>query len=329
MVNRSKRMETISHRTKMFNSSFAMILLLASLSACQNSAQEQQAPAMKTVYVYILAGQSNMDGLGLVAELPDEYKKPIEGVFIYNPNRKNDQEAIEDDGFWSSLMPGHGSGYGFDSSGSKYSDKFGVELSFVKTLKELHPDEAIAIFKYAKGGASIHPDAAGSYGSWTPDFELGNGINQWDHFEHHYKRAMNLTDIDGDGTPEILKPAGILWLQGESDAVFTEAIARQYEDNIRNLITRMRALSNDASLPVVIARISESMQGPNGVLLTYGDIVRDAQASFAQKDSNVSFIDAPAGHGWSDPWHYDSKTYLDLGVLFAQGISELKAKTEK
>lgn len=304
-----------------------LLLLIPFLSACSPDSKHVESQVMRTVHVYILAGQSNMDGLGLVSELPDEYKNPIAGVFIYNPNRKNDQEAIEDEGFWSLLTPGHGSGYSFDSTGSRYSDKFGLELSFARTLLKEDPDQSIAIFKYAKGGASIHPDAAGNYGSWTPDFEIGNGINQWDHFEHHFKRAMGIRDIDGDGKPEILKPAGILWLQGESDAVFTEAIARQYEDNLKNLMTRMRILSNDPSLPIVIARISESMQGPNGILLTYGDIVREAQASFARADQNASYVDAPAQHGWSDPWHYDSKTYLDLGVLCAESILKLNGKT--
>jgi hypothetical protein len=305
---------------------FLLLLLLPFLGASSPGFKETATSDMKIVHVYLLAGQSNMDGLGLVAELPEEYRNPIEGVYIYNPNRKNDQEAIEDKGTWTTLKPGHGSGYAFDATGSRYSDKFGLELSFARTLLQQDPEQSIAIFKYAKGGASIHPDAAGNYGSWTPDFTIGNSINQWDHFEHHYKRAMGITDIDGDGKPEILKPAGILWLQGESDAVFTEAIARQYEDNLRNLMTRMRILTNDPSLPIVIARISESMQGPNGVLLTYGDIVREAQASFALADINASYIDAPIDHGWSDPWHYDSKTYLDLGVLCAQSILKMNGK---
>jgi hypothetical protein len=294
------------------------------LTTCKPRSHEETPLNIRTVHVYLLAGQSNMDGLGLVNELPYEYTVPLEDVMIYNPNRRNDQDSIEDEGFWDTLRPGHGSGYGFDATGHKFSDKFGIELSFAKTLRELQPDQSIALFKYAKGGASIHPDAANAYGSWIPDFDRGNGINQWDHFEHHFKRAMSMTDIDGDGVEEKLVPAGILWLQGESDAVYTEDIARQYEANLASLMARMREVVGDPQLPIVIARISESMQGPSGILLTYGDIVRQAQASFVASDPYAAYIDAPVGHGWSDPWHYDSKTYLDLGVSFAKAISMIK-----
>jgi hypothetical protein len=307
-----------------------LCFLLAGLilmSSCTSKTDPVETANIRTVHVYLLAGQSNMDGLGLISELPDAYKAPFEGVLIYNPNRRNDQDSIEDEGFWDALQPGHGSGYGFDSTGHKFSDKFGIELSFARTMREFQPEQAIALFKYAKGGASIHPDAANIYGSWNPDFDRGNGINQWDHFEHHFKRAMSVTDIDGDGVEEKLVPAGILWLQGESDAVYTEEIAMQYGANLANLMSKMRELAGDPQLPIVIARISESMQGPNGVLLTYGDIVRQAQASFAESDPYAAYIDAPDGHGWLDPWHYDSKTYLDLGVSFAKSILTLKTPT--
>lgn len=279
----------------------------------------------KVYDVFILAGQSNMDGLGLVSDLPDSMRMVQPDVWIYNPNRRNDLDSIEDAGYWEELRAGHGSGFGFDSTGSKYSDKFGIELTFARRMRELRPDMNIALYKYAKGGASIHPDAASAWGSWTPDFHIGNGINQWDHFRHHYHRAMAVRDIDGDGVDDVLRPAAILWLQGESDASYTDSIALAYLANLRQLMGAMRAEAGNPELPVVVAQISESYrgEGEGGRLLPWGETVQAAQREFAETDSHAAVIFPPEGHGWLDPWHYDSPTYLELGRRFADATNRL------
>jgi len=278
------------------------------------------------VDVYILAGQSNMDGLGLIKDLPEDLNKVQQEVYIYNPNRRNDQEEIEEIGYWEALRPGHGSGFSIVGGQSRYSDKFGVELSFALKMRELNPSQRIALFKYAKGGASIHPDAAGNWGSWSPSFTKGNGINQFDHFSFHLKRALGWSDIDQDGKKELLRPAGILWLQGESDASYSNEIADHYKDNLRLLMSEIRALTGVFDLPIVIARISESHMDEDSLLLTYGDIVRKGQKEFTTEDKNAAYIDAPEGHGWLDPWHYDSATYIELGNRFAEKMHALKHK---
>jgi len=307
-----------SSRTTLIWSSFLMFLLMSCASPQHKPAESKQFD------VYLLAGQSNMDGLGLVAELPNELRSTLSAVPIYNPNRTADEVETDPMGHWESLQPGHGSGYGINESGSVYSDKFGIELTFARRMLELNPNQRIALFKYAKGGASIHPDAANLYGSWHPEFEKGNGINQWDHFQFHYRRAMAVKDIDGDGIDDILRPAGILWLQGESDAVYAPEIAEQYLENLHLLMDVMRREVGIPDLPVVISRISESNMGENGILLTYGSVVQNAQASFADNDLNAAYIDPPKGHGWVDPWHYDSQTYIDLGKRFADAMFALK-----
>jgi hypothetical protein len=282
--------------------------------------------------VYILAGQSNMDGLGLVSELPEALLGIQKNVWIYNPNRRDDQQNIDDTGFWEILREGHGSGFATDGSQSYYSDKFGIELSFAKSLQELDSSQNILLIKYAKGGASIHQDAGAEWGSWTPDYTLGNGINQWTHFEHHYRRAISQFDENS-----ILIPSGILWLQGESDASHTKGIADDYLSNLQNLISRMRDLTGNQRIPVVIAQISESnlAEGSTNKVLRWGEIIQRAQLDFVLQDSNAAIIYPPLEIGWLDPWHYDSKTYVKLGERFALAIhklqndnSELKGKNE-
>jgi hypothetical protein len=135
-------------------------------------------PNPKPFYLYILAGQSNMEGLGLVEELPDSLRVVQTGVYIYHPNRLQDNSPPENAGYWETLRPGHGSGY--------YTD------------------------------------------------------------------------------------------------------------------------------------------GENGKVLKWGEIVQDAQKEFAESDRNSVIVYPSADHGWLDPWHYDSKTYLELGVRFADAIYRLQ-----
>lgn len=275
-------------------------------------------------YVYLLAGQSNMDGYGLVSELPEELKEAQANTWIYNPNRREDQAELDDRGFWEVLKPGHGTGYSTDGIRGLYSAHFGIELTFAKKMKELAPDRNICLFKYAKGGSSIHPDAAGDWGCWDPDFRRGNRINQWRHFEFHYRRAMQLLG-KCLAENEVIVPAGILWLQGESDASHPIKIALTYHRNLERLLARMRQLTGNPDLPVVIARITESNLGENGSpVLSHARIVQKAQKIVAETNANMTYIEPPDWIGWSDPWHYDSKTYMELGRRFAEVMGNRK-----
>jgi hypothetical protein len=121
-------------------------------------------------------------------------------------------------------------------------------------------------------------------------------------------------------------PAGILWLQGESDASFTQEIAESYRENLINLVKSMRDALDRPELPVVVSQISESHLGDNGKVLKWGEIVQDAQKEFAESDRNSAIVYPSADHGWLDPWHYDSKTYLELGVRFADAIYRMQHK---
>ncbi len=152
-----------------------------------------------TVYdLYYLGGQSNMDGYGRVEELPEELAGPVEGVMIFHGNTSADATAVDGRGVWAELLPGHGAGYTFDGESATYSDRFGVELTFAQTLKNIDPDAKIAIIKYSRGGTSIDRAGASYFGCWDPDFPGGknSGINQYDHFLATIRNAMAVADPD-------------------------------------------------------------------------------------------------------------------------------------
>ena len=275
--------------------------------------------------VYYLGGQSNMDGYGQVDELPRQLQGPVEGVYIFHGNTSPDQQSVDGRGKWAVLRPGHGVGFRSDGQRNHYKDRFGVEISFARRLRELHPGRKIALIKYSRGGTSIDQAAAGNFGCWDPDFNrgrgAGQGINQYDHFLATVRNAMSDRDIDDDGQPDTLVPMGILWMQGESDASYTAEIAARYEQNLKRLIDLIRAAFRVDDLPVAIGRISDSGQDEkDGKVWGFGKTVRDAQASFVQQDVAAALVTSTDSYGYSDRWHYDSEGYIDLGKEFAEAL---------
>ncbi|MFH1943244.1 MAG: sialate O-acetylesterase [bacterium] len=273
--------------------------------------------------LYYLGGQSNMDGFGFTRELPEELNATDEGVMIFHGNSALDRAEIDGKGVWVEFRPGHGTGFSSDGETNHYSDRFGVEITFARRMRELNPKAHIAIIKYSRGVTSIDSAAAGNFGCWEPDFHSANGINQYDHFLATVRNAMAVKDINGDGKPDKLIPAGILWMQGESDGAFTEAIAQKYESNLNRLMHLIRSAFRSDNMPVAIGRISDSGQVEDGLVWEYGDIIREAQAAFVKKDRKAALVVSTDEYGYSDPWHYDSQGYIDLGKKFAEALFEI------
>jgi hypothetical protein len=280
----------------------------------------------KVYHVYYLGGQSNMDGYGQVSELPGDMPL-VKGVMIFHGNTSPDAQPVDGRGVWSELRPGHGVGFRSDGTTNTYSDRFGVELTFAGRLKELAPDRNIALIKYSRGGTSIDEGAARQFGCWEPDFAGGEGdgrgINQYDHFLATLRQAMKVQDIDGDGEKDTLLPAGIVWMQGESDAALDEATAKRYQAHLKRLMDLIRAALRKDDLPVVIGRISDSGQDADGEVWDHGEVVRAAQAAFVENDATAAIVTTTDNYDYSDKWHYDSAGYLDLGAKFAEAMAEL------
>lgn len=273
----------------------------------------------KVYNVYYLGGQSNMDGYGFVKELPPELNKPVDGVVIFHGNSAPDGVEPDGKGLWATLRPGHGSGFTSDRIVNNYSDRFGVELTFAIKMKELEPGSNIAIIKYSRNGSSIDSAAAGKFGCWEQNYTKGNGINQYDHFLATIKNAYSFQDIDGDGYKDKLEPAGIVWMQGESDGTI-ESTALKYEENLTKLMGLIRIAFHDKKMPVAIGRISDSKKSPRGKVWEFGEIVRNAQADFVKKDGRAALVTSTDNYGYSDTWHYDSSGYIDLGNKFAEAL---------
>jgi len=131
-------------------------------------------------------------------------------------------------------------------------------------------------------------------------------------------------DVDGDGEPDRLIPAGIVWMQGESDAN-REETAGDYADNLAEMAELLRAAMRRDELPFVFGRISDSHRKPGGeAVWKFGDTLRAQQAAFDESDPRATMVTSTDGYGYSDPYHYDTAGYLDLGEKFAEAMDALQ-----
>ena len=112
-------------------------------------------------------------------------------------------------------------------------------------------------------------------------------------------------------------------MQGESDASYGPEVAAKYEANLKRLMDLIRAALRVDDLPVVIGRISDSgTDKKDGKVWDHGTEVRAAQAAFVKNDTAAHLVESTDAYGYSDPWHYDSAGYIDLGKQFANALLE-------
>lgn len=294
---------------------FYVILLLISFIA------NGQSNKVDTIRLFFLGGQSNMAGSGKNIELPDSLNSPIDSVWIFQGNPTKNKQEEGGLGKWSLLQPGHGTNFKSDGEKNNLSAYFGAELSFGKTLKSLYPNEKIAIIKYAKGSTSIDSKALIGlfYGSWDPNYKKGKGINQYDYFLKTVATAINQKDIDQDGKEDYIKPCGIIWMQGESDALQRKTALR-YKKNLEELMSLIRQTFGHENLPIVIGKISDLRKEKKLKVWLFGKIVQNAQELFVKEDRNAIIVRNTENYSYSDTFHYDSEGYILLGKEFAKAV---------
>ena len=275
--------------------------------------------------LYFLGGQSNMEGFGFNDELPDEYQVTSPDVMIFRGQMALDNAPHGGVGVWQPLAPGFGTGFQTDGETVHLSERFGPELLFGQKMAQQAPGVKIAIVKYALGGSGLAEGVG--YGNWHPDFSDGAGINQYDFALRTLRNASQDVDIDGDGVPDRLVPAGIVWMQGEADAFDSQAAADDYRANIERLMNLLRAAMRVDDLPVVIGRITDSGMADDGSVMDYIETVQAAQQDFVNDDPCAAYVTVTDELGYlDDAWHYDSDGFVRLGAAFAEAMTELETR---
>lgn len=260
------------------------LLLLA--VTCFGLIGTSSAAAGETYQVFILAGQSNMEGKASNALF--EHQANVEATKSFFAPFRDDGQWIERDDVFIKFLQRHGPltlGYGS-------RDKTGLELGFGSIMGDYY-DEPVLLIKTAWGGHSLYqkfrPPSAGMPSEEVLQEELARlqertrknneKRNRQDplptlddvksEYGVSYRAMMNevestLNDADQlfpqlqGKTPQI---AGFVWFQGFND-MFGDYAPAEYEQNLKLLIGDIRKEWNAPQLPVVIGALGQNGSSP-------------------------------------------------------------------
>jgi alpha-galactosidase len=303
----------------------------------------------KPVKVFILAGQSNMEGAGQIQANPqrNEGQGSLEYLVKAPATAAQFAPLVDDTGkwrqrndVWISYLDQRGPlsvGYG------SRKETIGPELGFGWVVGDAIK-EPVLLIKCAWGGKSLavdfRPPSAG-----LPPYSLGEKTDAEIADDptivgHYYRQTLSLTKAaladlknivpGSDGNYEIV---GFGWHQGWNDRI-NEKFNQEYESNMIHFIKDIRKELGVPTLPVVIAETG--MNGPDEKHPRALSLMK-AQAAVAEHDQfhgNVAFVktqnfwrpadQSPSGQGYH--WNSNAETYYLIGQSMGEAMMGLISK---
>jgi len=192
---------------------------------------------------------------------------------------------------WAPLAPTH---------------RLGPEIAFGHAIAKALPDDDVRLVKYAINGTALYNDWALTTGPCYVGFMTA--------------AQGALADLEAKQVPYEI--AGMLWLQGESDAV--ENMGAEYEKNLAAFIDQMRTEFNTPDMPFIIARVRD-FYGKGA----QAKMVRDAQQSLSETMPQVAWFDTDDLNPLVNGGHYGLAGTIEIGNRFAQSYLETASETKQ
>ncbi|MGI9244961.1 MAG: sialate O-acetylesterase, partial [Verrucomicrobiales bacterium] len=324
-------------------------LLIWASCAFPSAAPADDVDTSKPVKVFILAGQSNMQGHGRISmgKEGDLDHAATQNAFSY---LKDGDDWAERDDVWyyhkdgkgeitrAKLKPGLGA----------RPDSVGPELAIGHVLGD-HFDEPVLLIKCAWGGQAIgmtfRPPSAGMPDYLDEKFQKAQkkqaelSLDEFkERFGSRYRQTLaeveevvsnlekEFPDLGGQG----FELAGFFWHQGWNDGCDRQ-FTQEYESNMTHFIEDMRKDLGNESLPFVIA--TSGMGGPDatGVAGGLGKNIEPAQVRAAKKFEACTAVETrhfqvhKPGRQKSH-WHNSAESYCLVGDAAAKAMVELLDK---
>ncbi|MCY3022285.1 MAG: sialate O-acetylesterase [Planctomycetota bacterium] len=310
------------------------VLVILVLSRTAPAGQAGKSP----VKVFVLAGQSNMEGQAVVDLDGKDYNdgKGTLALLMKDAQKAPLLKHLKDDkGQWvvrddvwvryrregGPLLAGP-LAFGFSVYGDKHH--FGPELQFGHVIGD-HLKNQVLLIKTAWGGKSLYKD-------FRPPSSGGHIGPYYSKMLADVREALaNLkTDFPGyDGGGYEL--AGFVWYHGWNDGCEPKTAVPEYEANLVNLIKDVRKDLNAPSLPVVIGELTGPWVQAPGEWAT----LRKAQAAAAARpefQGTVFFVETHdfvrkpeespnPGHGHHE--FGNAETYFLVGNALGEGMKKL------
>jgi len=321
-----------------------------------------EARAAEPVKVFILAGQSNMQGQAKMSLLEYQVAQP-ETKPLFEHFQKDGKWIARDD-VWIKYLDRKGPltvGYGVPG-------KIGPELQFGWTMGD-HFDEPVLIIKTAWGGKSLfrdfRPPSSGLPDEETLQKLLDNARKRKPEttmddikqsFGFYYREMIkevdetlaHLKDLFPAYQGQGYELAGFVWFQGWNDMIDDQATA-EYAENMANFIRDVRKDLKSPALPFVIGQfgVGGVSEEPNAKHVRFKE-AQAAPAKLPEFKGNVAVVktdelwdqeaDAVFKTGWKEhleewnkvgsayPYHYlgSAKFHVRAGRAFADALLKLE-----
>lgn len=132
--------------------------------------------------------------------------------------------------------------------------------------------------------------------------------------------AAQIATVEAAGNTAVL--AGLLWIQGESDAKELNS-ALAYGENLAAMISELRFDLDAPDLPVVVAELATED------IYTYAALVRNAQVTVAQSLPNVDVIDSDDMPLQADARHYTVAAAETVALRFLDSLSGIGSDADR
>lgn len=273
----------------------AIVALVARAPAADSSAR---------LKVFLLAGQSNMEGKGDGGKLTADEQRRLTAagarvLLAYN------REPIAPLGVVKASA-GVRKKFGGETT-------FGPELFFGLRVAEAMPGQRVLLIKRSVGATSLQ-------GRWNPDWSrekaamMGeeNAEPLYPDFIAYVRQVLSAY------RPEDYELAGMLWVQGEADSNVSgrgPEPAAAYERNLRELIRRVRLDLGADRLPFLLVQVG-------------GGKVTDGMRAVASSVANVTLIpqstDPASPHFFPkhEVGHYNYEGMKRMGTLLGDAYLE-------
>lgn len=308
---------------------FVVALMLVTAASAQDK---------KPVKVFLLVGQSNMQGKGSADHLKELVKAEPEK---YGHLMKGDEWAERDD-VWIHFSSAGAERFGHPANGKLKMGftypprKVGPELGFGKVVGDAI-DEPIVLLKACWGGQSLAVDfRPPSAGQWDREFNRDDGKSYkpattgWAYKQIFNEMHKVLDDI-GETFPELegrkVEIVGLVWFQGWNDLINAKRSA-EYEQNLVLFIRDIRKHLEAPDLPIVIGAAGHGGEATKESAKKF----RAAQAAPAKMEEFKGTVAAVQTAPFWDPekhgdggYHYNgsARFFYSAGEAFGEAMLKL------
>ena len=286
----------------------AIVLIVLFFTNCKT----QQITVKNTkTKVFLLAGQSNMDGRAKASGLSkidrQRLKKAQKNVTLYynfGEGKPLDTTKVA------------------EHTAKKFGEDylFGPELFFGIKMSEKYPNHKIILIKRARGGMSL-------YGAWNPDWTLEKATlikeakqpKLYSEFVDYSRNVLSKLDKDS------YELCGMLWVQGESDSGKKGGTkpSETYEANLTKLISKVRIDFKHPKLPFLMFQVGNGkvVIGMKNIAQKIENVVLIPQEN--NKKSKFYFKKNPPPIG-----HYVTSSMKKIGEYFFEYYETNFTKSE-